>query len=197
MSNAMPSKGFRTSVTATLSVRNWARAIDFYKAAFGASELYRVEGGGVGQLSVSGAAFWVAEESPEHLNFSPESLGGCSVRMLVSWGGAGRAVCETTSCASLSRVWVTPCSRRSPRSMRRERGSPRPARRSKRSAVPIRSSLVLRLSVRAIKRGRRERWRRYFFWAVRFLVRLSWHLIYPRFMRPGISTRNFNSGNGR
>src|SRR6266480_357064 len=77
------SRDFQTAVTATLSVRNWARAIDFYKAAFGASELYRVDGGGVAQLSVSGAEFWVAEESPEHLNFSPESLGGCSVRMLL------------------------------------------------------------------------------------------------------------------
>src|SRR5713226_2202356 len=83
MSDATSSNGFRTSVTATLSVRNWARAIDFYKAAFGASELYRVDSGGVAQLSVSGAEFWVAEESPEHLNFSPESLGGCSVRMLL------------------------------------------------------------------------------------------------------------------
>lgn len=77
------SKGFQTAVTATLSVRNWARAIDFYKAAFGASELYRVDGGGGAQLAVSGAEFWVAEESPPHLNFSPESLGGCSVRMLL------------------------------------------------------------------------------------------------------------------
>ena len=76
-------KGFRTSVTATLSVRNWTQAIAFYKAAFGASELYRVPGGGVAQLSVSGAEFWIAEESPQHLNFSPESLGGCSVRMLL------------------------------------------------------------------------------------------------------------------
>lgn len=83
MSEATSSNGVRTSVTATLSVRNWARAIDFYKRAFGASELYRVEGGGVAQLSVSGAEFWVAEESPRHLNFSPESLGGCSVRMLL------------------------------------------------------------------------------------------------------------------
>ena len=55
----------------------------FYKAAFGARELYRVPGGGVGQLAVDGAAFWVAEESPSHLNFSPESLGGSSVRMLL------------------------------------------------------------------------------------------------------------------
>jgi len=76
-------QGFRTVVTATLSVRDWSRAMAFYKAAFGAVELYRVEGGGVGQLAVNGAEFWVAEESPEHLNLSPESLGGCSVRMLL------------------------------------------------------------------------------------------------------------------
>src|SRR6266568_2598311 len=83
MSNATSPNGFKTSVTATLSVRNWARAMDFYKAAFGATELYRVDGGGVAQLSLDGAEFWVAEESPQHLNFSPESLGGCSVRMLL------------------------------------------------------------------------------------------------------------------
>jgi PhnB protein len=77
------SGNFRTSITATLSVRNWAGAMDFYKAAFGAVELYRVPGGGVGQLSVARAEFWVAEESPAHQNFSPESLGGCSVRMLL------------------------------------------------------------------------------------------------------------------
>jgi PhnB protein len=86
--NANPKPGqssgaFSTRVTATLSVRNWARAMDFYQAAFGARELYRVPGGGVGQLCVSGAEFWVAEESPQHLNFSPESIGGCSVRMLL------------------------------------------------------------------------------------------------------------------
>src|ERR1700752_1480149 len=74
---------FATSITATLSVRNWESAMAFYKEAFGAVELFRVEGGGVGQLAVSGAPFWVAEESPEHLNFSPESIGGCSVRMLL------------------------------------------------------------------------------------------------------------------
>ena len=82
MSTTAP-QGFRTVVTATLSVRDWSRAMDFYKAAFGAVELYQVEGGGVGQLAVNGAEFWVAEESPEHLNFSPETLGGCSVRMLL------------------------------------------------------------------------------------------------------------------
>ena len=74
---------FQTRVTATLSVRDWPRAMAFYSAAFGAIELYRVPGGGVGQVAVDGAEFWVAEESPQHRNFSPESLGGCSVRMLL------------------------------------------------------------------------------------------------------------------
>jgi PhnB protein len=83
MSVAPASMHFRTAVTATLSVREWDRAMAFYTSAFGAEELYRVPGGGVGQLSVAGAPFWVAEESPEHLNFSPQSLGGCSVRMLM------------------------------------------------------------------------------------------------------------------
>lgn len=69
-----------------LSVRNGTRAIEFYKAAFGASELFRVDnesGEVVAQLSVGRAEFWLADESPQHLNFSPESLGGGSVRLLL------------------------------------------------------------------------------------------------------------------
>jgi PhnB protein len=76
----------RTSITATLSVRNGRAAITFYESAFGAVVLYSVDdpsGAVVAQLSVSGAEFWVADESPEHQNYSPISLGGCSVRMLL------------------------------------------------------------------------------------------------------------------
>src|SRR5881296_2362627 len=75
------------SVAPMLSVRQGARAVEFYKAAFGAVEVYRVEapdGAVVSRLSVNGAEFWVADESPEHLNFSPESLGGGSVRMILT-----------------------------------------------------------------------------------------------------------------
>ena len=67
-----------------LSVRNGAKAVEFYKAAFGAGELFRLEapdGAVVAQLSVGGGEFWVADESPEHKNFSPESLGGGTARM--------------------------------------------------------------------------------------------------------------------
>ena len=37
----------------------------------------------VARLSVGGAEFWVADESPENLNFSPESFGGGTVRMVM------------------------------------------------------------------------------------------------------------------
>jgi PhnB protein len=74
---------FKTRITATLSVKEWQQAMEFYIDAFDAEELYRVDGGGVGQLAVGGADFWVAEECMPHQNFSPETLGGCSVRMLL------------------------------------------------------------------------------------------------------------------
>jgi len=95
--------GFQRRVTATLSVRNWAQAVEFYKAAFGANELFRVPGGGVAQLAISGAEFWVAEESPPHLNFSPETLGGCSVRMLLITEDPA-AVCKQAVAAGAAEV---------------------------------------------------------------------------------------------
>lgn len=76
----------KTSIAPMLSVRRGARAIEFYKAAFGAEELFRIENEGgevVAQLSVGGAEFWLADESPEHLNFSPESVGGGTVRLIM------------------------------------------------------------------------------------------------------------------
>ena len=79
--------GTRTSVAPMLSVRGGARAVEFYKSAFGALEVYRVEdpsGAVVSRLSVDGAEFWLSDESPEHGNFSPESLGGGSVRMILT-----------------------------------------------------------------------------------------------------------------
>jgi len=69
-----------------LSVRNGARAVEFYKAAFGAQELFKIEapdGAVVAQLSVGASDFWVSDESPEHFNFSPQTLGGGTVRMVM------------------------------------------------------------------------------------------------------------------
>jgi PhnB protein len=75
-------------VVAELSVRRGQEAVAFYQAAFGAVEQYRVGGDSnneavVSQLAIGGAPFWVADESPEHLNFSPESVGGSTTRLLL------------------------------------------------------------------------------------------------------------------
>jgi PhnB protein len=75
------------SIAPLLSVRNGARAVEFYKAAFGATEIFRVEdpaGAVVARLSIEGAEFWLSDESPEHANYSPESLGGGTVRMILT-----------------------------------------------------------------------------------------------------------------
>jgi PhnB protein len=73
---------------AQLSVRRGRAAIEFYRAAFGAVEDYRVGGNDqneavVAQLSIGGGTFWVSDESPEHANFSPESTGGATTKMLL------------------------------------------------------------------------------------------------------------------
>jgi PhnB protein len=70
-----------------LSVRGGANAVEFCKAAFGAEEIFRVEspdGAVVAQLSVAGSEFWIADESPQHQNFSPESIGGATARMILT-----------------------------------------------------------------------------------------------------------------
>jgi PhnB protein len=76
------------AVQPQLAVRGGRAAVEFYAAAFGAVELYRVGGSEempelVAQLAVGDAAFWVADESPPHGNFSPETLGGATTRLLL------------------------------------------------------------------------------------------------------------------
>ena len=76
------------SIVPQLSVRRGRAAVEFYRAAFGAIEVYRVGGTDenpdvVAQLAVGDASFWVSDESPPHANFSPESVGGGTVRILL------------------------------------------------------------------------------------------------------------------
>ena len=76
-----------TTLAPMLSVRRGSKAIEFYKEALGASEVFRIESGDghvVARLAVGGAEFWLADESPEYANFSPESLGGSTVRMVLT-----------------------------------------------------------------------------------------------------------------
>ena len=75
-----------TTIAPWLCVRGGARAVDFYKSAFAAKELFRMGDGDsvVARLSVEGAEFWLSDESPEHHNCSPESLGGITVRIILT-----------------------------------------------------------------------------------------------------------------
>jgi PhnB protein len=78
----------RAGIQAQLSVRQGRAAVEFYKAAFGATELFRFGGDDtneeiVAQLAFGDGIFWVEDESPDHHNYSPESLGGATERMLL------------------------------------------------------------------------------------------------------------------
>jgi PhnB protein len=88
MESNTASKGTEAcSIAAWLSVRDSSRAVEFYKSAFGAIEVFRLEGSNgdvVARLSIEGAEFWLSEESPEHANFSPASLGGSTVRLILT-----------------------------------------------------------------------------------------------------------------
>ena len=75
------------SLTPYLIVKGGARAIDFYKQAFGAIELMRMEGpGGVlghAELKIGSSIFMLADEHPEMGARSPETIGGTPVSLLL------------------------------------------------------------------------------------------------------------------
>ena len=75
-------------VEVQLSVRHGREAVTFYEAAFGAQTCFRLGGTGelpevVAQLQVGSTRFWVEDESPEHGNFSPQTLKGATTRLLL------------------------------------------------------------------------------------------------------------------
>jgi PhnB protein len=85
--NSSQEPAITTSIAAWLSIRDCAKAVDFYKSAFGAIETYRLEipdGGLVVKLSVGGAEFWLSSESSGNDSINPESVGGGSVRMILT-----------------------------------------------------------------------------------------------------------------
>lgn len=74
-------RGFHTA-TPHLTVTDAARAIDFYKQAFGAQELFRVDGpdGKIvhAEIKIGDSMIMLADEMPGHSR-SPQSLGGTAV----------------------------------------------------------------------------------------------------------------------
>jgi len=75
------------AVTPYLIVQGAARAIDFYKTAFGATELMRIggPGGKIGhaEIKIGDSAVMLADEHPDMGYRSPQSLGGAGVSLML------------------------------------------------------------------------------------------------------------------
>ena len=74
--------GYHTA-TPYLTLNDCARAIDFYKKAFGAQEIMRMEGPGgkIGhaEIKIGDSAIMLADEMPGAGNRAPKTLGGTTV----------------------------------------------------------------------------------------------------------------------
>jgi PhnB protein len=75
------------SVTPYLIVKGAARALEFYKKAFNATELVRMEGPGgtIGhaEFQIGNSIIMLADESPEFNARSPETIGGSPVGLCI------------------------------------------------------------------------------------------------------------------
>jgi len=90
-----------------LNVRDGAAAIAFYQSAFGATVLMQTppeSGSVVAHLSIAGAEFWLADESPTHHNFSPATLNGTTVRLILTVDDPD-AVFNRAVAAGASIIW--------------------------------------------------------------------------------------------
>lgn len=89
-----------------ITVKNAKQAIEFYKAAFGAEELYRLidpQSGLVGhaELMISGQKLMLSDEYPQH-NKSPETLGGSATKFSLKVPNADEAVQHAISLGATS-----------------------------------------------------------------------------------------------
>lgn len=75
------------SVTPYLVVRNGAKAIDFYKRAFGATELMRMDGpGGTiahAEVKIGNSPVMLSDENPQWNAKSPEAYGGSPASLMI------------------------------------------------------------------------------------------------------------------
>jgi PhnB protein len=83
--NSIP-KGYH-SVTPYLIVKDAAKALDFYKKAFNATELFRMQGedGKIGhaEIKIGDSPVMLADEMPERGYKSPQSVGGTPVSLMI------------------------------------------------------------------------------------------------------------------
>ena len=86
MANVKPIPDGYHSVTPYLIVKGGAEAIDYYKKAFGAVELFRMDRGGkIGhaEIKIGDSPIMLADEYPEMKYLSPKTLGGTPVSIMI------------------------------------------------------------------------------------------------------------------
>ena len=76
------------SLTPYLYIRNAAKALEYYKKAFGAQELFRMacpDGESIGhaEMKVGDSIFMLADEMPAHGIKSPQSIGGSASALMI------------------------------------------------------------------------------------------------------------------
>jgi PhnB protein len=85
MSNVQPIPAGHHTVTPYLIIKNAAKALEFYKNAYGATETYRLQlpDGRVGhaEIRLGDSLIMLADEFPEYGGKAPETLGGSPVNI--------------------------------------------------------------------------------------------------------------------
>lgn len=78
--------GFHT-ITPSLTIKGAVEAIEFYKKALGAVELYRIEGdGGMimhAEMKIGDSVIMLSEEMPEWGALSPKTVGGSPMSLMI------------------------------------------------------------------------------------------------------------------
>jgi PhnB protein len=96
-----------TSLTPHIVVRDAARAIDFYRRAFGAEEVLRLSGpeGEIAhaELRIGEATLYLNEEAREENELSPESLGGAAVSLQLYVPDVDAAYARAVSAGAIPR----------------------------------------------------------------------------------------------
>jgi PhnB protein len=77
----------QTTIVPFLVVQGGAKAVEFYTNAFKAAEVVRYDrddGKIISKMAIDGAEFCVGDEEPEFDNLSPKTIGGSSVRIILT-----------------------------------------------------------------------------------------------------------------
>ena len=80
----MTAKRIKTTITPMLSVHDGFAAINFYKNAFGATEIGRVDDNGkiiITEMNFGGVKFYLSDESTDTGNVSPKKANGTTIRL--------------------------------------------------------------------------------------------------------------------